>query len=270
MNMKNKSIGTLSRQKLAKVLALAKGIVVPALVAKCLDVSIQEAGRMLSRWCRQGWVKRIKTGVYIPISVEDLTGVLSIEDDWVLADRLFSVGYIAGFSAVKYWDFSDQLFETTTFFTIKKLKNRLLLIGNTRFYLKTIVDHKFFGTKPVWRNNSKILVSDPTKTIVDLLDDPTIVGGMRVVQDIFLAYKASPFFDVSLLIIYAEKMKNKTIFKRLGFLMETLHLFDMISECHLRDKISKGYSLFDPSIKNVAIVRRWNLKVPISWRKKND
>lgn len=265
--MNTKGIGTEYRQKLAKVLALAKGIATPTLVSKCLNVSTQEAGRILSRWNHQGWVKRIKRGVYIPIPIEDITGELSAEDAWVLADRLFAPGYIGGFSAVKYWDFSEQLFETTTFFTTKKVKDRYPVIGNTRFHLKTIVDYKLFGTKVVWKENTKILVSDPSKTIVDILDDPTLVGGMRVVEDIFLEYKESKFFDIETLIRYAEKMGNKTVLKRFGFLMEVMGLYDLVSQYDLPKKISKGYSLFDPGVKNTSIIRKWNLKIPIIWKK---
>ena len=268
--MNTRGIGTEYRRKLAKVIALAKGIITPTLVSKCLNVSLQEAGRLLSRWNRQGWVKRIKQGVYIPITVDDLTGELTVEDPWVLADRLFAPGYIGGFSAVKHWDFSEQIFETTTFFTTKQVKDRHLIVGSTRFHLKTIASYKIFGTKPVWRENTKVLVSDPSKTIVDLLDDPSLVGGMRVVKDIFLEYKASNFFELDLLIAYAQKIGNKTVLKRLGFLMEILGLYEIIDKYGLLKKISKGYSLFDPGVKNTSIVRKWNLKVPAIWKKQSD
>lgn len=265
-----KGIGTEYRQKLAIVMKAAKGIITPKLVSKTLNLPTQESGRILSRWHQQGWVKRIKHGVYIPIAVDDMTGESSMEDSWILATHLFSPGYIAGFSAVKYWDFSEQLFETTTFFSTKKIKNRHPVIGNTRFQLKTISDYKIFGTQTVWRENTKTLVSDPTKTIADLFDDPCIVGGMRIVQDIFQAYKESNFFDLKKLIDYAEKMHNKTIFKRLGFLMENMEQYELIAEYDLLKKISTGDSLFDPTVKNTSTARRWNLKIPEAWKINND
>ncbi len=268
--MASKGIGNEYRRKLALVVGIAKGIIMPKLVSDTLGVSLQEAGRILSRWNQQGWVKRIKHGVYIPIAVDDITGDASIEDSWVLADRLFAPGYIGGFSAVKHWDFSEQIFETTTYFTSKKVKDRYPIIGNTRLHLKTVSTYKIFGTQSVWRDNTKILVSDPSKTIVDLFDNPTIVGGMRIVKDIFQEYKESKFFDLEKLIIYSERMKNKTILKRLGFLMESLGLYDLIKKYDLPNKISSGYSLFDPTIKNKAIIRKWNLKIPAVWKDKND
>lgn len=263
-----KGIGNKSRRKMALVISRAKGIMTPQSVSKLLNVSAQEGGRLLSRWSHSGWAKRIKQGVYIPIPADDLTGEATAEDSWVLADRLFSPGYIGGFSAVKHWDFSEQIFETTTFFTTKKVNDRHPTIGNTRFQLKTITPYKIFGTQPVWRESSKVLVSDPTKTIVDLFDNPTVVGGMRVVRDIFLEYRKSNYFDVEKIIVYSSQMKNKTILKRFGFLMESEGLYDLIKNYDLPAQISKGYSLFDPSVKNTSVMRKWNLKVPEAWKNK--
>ena len=268
--MKTKGIGTEYRKKLAKVITSENDIITPDLVSKILNISLQEAGRILSRWHHQCWVKRVKRGVYIPIAATDADGSLSIEDPWILANNLFSPGYIAGFSAIKHWDFTDQIFETTTFFTTKQIKNRHPVIGSSRFHLKTISSHKVFGTKNVWRENIKIAVSDPTKTIVDLLDDPSIVGGMRIVQDVFIEYKNTEYYDLDMLVIYAEKMKNKTIFKRLGFLMETLGLEQDIKKYGLENKISLGYSEFDPGLKNNIRISRWKLKATNAWKKSND
>lgn len=267
--MTTKGIGSEYRRKLANVSNVAKGIITSKIVSETLHVPTQEAGRILSRWNQQGWIKRINRGIYIPITVDDLTGESSIEDPWVLADRLFSPGYIGGFSAVKHWDFSEQLFEITTFFTSKKVNDRHPIMSNTRFQLKTISAYKLFGTQSVWRDNTKILVSDPSKTIVDLLDDPVMVGGMRIIKDIFYEYHESKFFDFELLIDYTARMNNKTIFKRLGFLMENMGFYPSIEKYNLSSKFSNGYSLFDPSVKNASIVRKWGLKIPTIW-KKND
>ncbi len=264
--MNTSGIGKKYRQDIGLALSKARGIITPSIVSQTSHVSQQEAGRILSRLNKQGWVKRVKRGAYISVEVGDATGEAAMEDSWVLADFLFSPGYIAGFSAVKYWDFSEQLFESTTFFTTKQVKNRDGVMGNTRFQLKTIMPYKMFGTVFVWRGNSKICVSDPSKTVIDLLDDPGIVGGMQIVKDIFLEYKKSKHVDFKKLIEYAKKMKNKTIIKRLGFLLEKLGLEDMIIKYKLLNKISRGYSLFDPSVKNALVVRKWNLKVPANWK----
>lgn len=264
--MKIKSIGNVYRAKLATVLEEAHGIITPTIVSEALRLSSQESGRLLSRWNQHGWVKRIKHGVYIPIPVDDLTGDSCIEDPWILADRLYAPGYMGGFTAVKHWDFSEQLFDKTTFYTTKKINDKYPAFGSSHFQIKNISTYKLFGTQIVWRDNVKVLVSDPSKTIVDLLDDPRIAGGMRVVQDIFLMYKESMYFNMEIIMEYSEKMKNRTIVKRLGFLMESLGMGKLVEQYSLQNKISAGYSLFDPSINNPSVVRKWNLKVPASWK----
>jgi hypothetical protein len=65
-------------------------------------------------------------------------------------------------------------------------------------------------------------------------------------------------------------MKNKTIFKRFGYLMENIGLNEMIDKYNLTDKISAGYSTFDPGVKNKSIVRKWKLWIPEIWKNKND
>ena len=268
--MVKKSIGTKHRYKLAKVIKTSKGIITSLEASKSLKVSRQEAGRILSRWNANGWLKRIKSGVYVPIAVENPDGDLAIEEPWLVISRIYNPGYIGGFSAIKHWDFSEQIFETVTFFTTKVVSERSPIIKGIRVRLKTIHLKKNFGTKTIWINNVKVFVSDPSKTIVDLLDDPSIAGGMRIVQDIFKEYLNSEYCNLTLLVTYAEKMGNRTILKRLGFLMETMGLIKEVSSLCILNKLSKGYSNFDPLAKNNVIVWRWQLKVPRVWKSEYD
>lgn len=265
-----KGIGASSRQKLSKVIKVSSGGLTPELVSKTLAVNKQEAGRLLSRWCKAGWLKRVKRGFYISIPIESSPDKLAIENPWVIVSKIFGQGYIGGFSAIKHWDLSEQIFETITYFTTKKIKEREPRYSGLKIHLKTISEDKIFGTKTVWIDSSKILVSDPTKTIVDMLDDPFMGGGMRVISDFFSNYIESDYKNFDLLFEYAKKMKNNTIFKRLGYLMETLNLDKPKFLERIKNEISKGYSKFDPTSENTKIIRRWNLKIPASWVTNND
>ena len=77
-----------------------------------------------------------------------------------------------------------------------------------------------------------------------------------------LEYLNSEYFDPEKLIAYAEKNGNKTVFKRLGFLIERIKpdLYDLITKC--KERISKGYSQLDPSLKEKRINTRWRLRAP--------
>ena len=244
-------------------------ILTPKFVSKTLSLPQTESARLLARWCNAGWVKRIKRGMYWPIALGD-DPEWQVEDDWLVVDRAFSPGYIGGFSAIKHWDFTEQLFMTTFYVTVKPVVSREVVLGSYRFKLKTIKPYKMFGTKMVWRERVKIKVSDPSKTIIDLLDDPHLGGSMRVVQDFFIEYWDSEHRDLKLLIRYGKRMRNRTIFKRLGFLLALNKLVDNRTIKSLQNKISAGYSAFDPSVKGKFFIRKWNIKVSTMWKKEYD
>lgn len=268
--MNSKGIGTEGRRRLAKVISAAKGVITPVIAAKALGVSRQEAGRLLSRWQNSGWLKRVKRGVYVPVPLEDADSEHAIEEPWLVVSKVYGPGYVGGFSAVKHWDLSEQIFETVTFLTTKVVPERSPTIGGIKVKLKTISEKKNFATKTVWIDNVKVLVSDPTKTMADFLDDPSLAGGMRVVRDVFDEYMNSEYKDLPKLVSYAEKMGNRTILKRLGFLLETMGLSSEVEPLELKDRLSKGNSDFDPLVENDVIVNRWSLRVPRVWKKEYD
>ena len=263
-------IGKIYREKLGRVLESNPSILTPSLVSEVLKVSTQEAGRILSRWLKNGWVSRIKRGVYIPIPLTSKIGEVTPEEPNLIAEAIYGLGYIAGFTAVKHWDLSEQIIESITYFTIKKTRDRHPTHGGIKFKIKTISRHKIFGLKNIWYGSHKVKVSDPTKTIIDMLDDPKIVGGIQVVNDILIEYIESDFFEPKLLIEYGKKMKNKSIFKRLGFLLQVgLGMKTNIIK-ELKRLISPSYSNLDSTLNCEYFINEWKLKVSKSWKLEYD
>lgn len=259
-------IGKAYRAKLSRVLEQSPNLLTPGLVAQVLEVSAQEAGRLLSRWNDNGWVHRIKRGVYVPASLSSTSTKPVIEEPFLIADSLYAPGYVGGFSAVKHWDFSDQITETTTYFTRNVVRERNPTHAGVRILLKTITEKRFFGFKSIWIGSRKILVSDPTKTMVDILDDPKLVGGMTMFHDIFSEYFESKHYDFQLLVEYARRNGNRSVFKRLGLLLELNFPTKSSDLDALRKEMSKGYSDFDPGVNGTATVPEWRLKISNSWK----
>lgn len=263
-------IGKSYRNKLSKVLENNPGVITPKLVSEILGISIQESGRLLSRWNKNGWLQRIKRGTYVPIPLDSTTSEVVIDEPFRIVDSIYAPGYIAGFSAVKHWDFSEQIIESVTYFTLKKIKIRNPNHGGIKFKLKTISEHKLFGLKPVWIGNKKISVSDPTKTMIDLLDDPKVVGGITIIMDFFSEYIESDYYNFETLVKYAYQMKNKTIFKRLGLIYETMFKANEEVLSILLKNISSGFSEFDPTVPSRYNIAKWKLKTSEFWKKKYD
>lgn len=263
-------IGKSYRKKLSQVLESNPTVITAELVSGILNVSPQEAGRLLSRWNKSGWIKRIKQGKYTKVPIESTTTKVIIEEPYLIADSIYGPGYIAGFSAIKHWDLSEQIIESVTYYSLKKIKNRNPIHGGIKFKLKTISPYKLFGLKPVWIGSKKVSVSDPTKTMIDLLDDPKIVGGITVIIDFFSEYMDSEHYDLELLVKYAHQMNNRTIFKRLGFLYETVFNATEDTLLIFLKQISAGFSEFDPTVKSKFNINKWKIKTSEFWKNKYD
>lgn len=162
----------------------------------------------------------------------------------------------------QHWDLTEQIFDKTLVLTSKRINGKEQIAGNVHFLIKKIDFAKFFGLKTIWKESIKVQVSDPHKTIIDIFDDSSLTGGIRSVVDILQKYLKSEYFNSSLLLEYAFKMKNKTVFKRLGFLLSIIKFEDtaLIDQC--QQNISRGNSQIDPSLKGKRLIKKWGLWIP--------
>ena len=262
-------IGKEDRKRLSAIFRETKGTISVKDTAGILKVSPKDAAKMLSRWAKKGWLSRVRRGLYVPIALESRTTNIPLEDPWIIADRLFSPCYMGGWSAAEYWGLTEQIFRTVVVLTTQKPRDRAPVIKGTSFMLRTISEKALFGTKPVWRGQVKVSISDPSRTILDMLSDPKLGGGIRPTLDMFLSYLKSENKDMQLLIDYAKRLGNGAVFKRLGFLLERYapDQEDTISEC--KAQLTKGNTKLDPSLTADRLITRWRLWVPVSWAKEN-
>ena len=99
-------IGKTGRTRLSKVLECNPRVITSATVSGILNLSLKEASRMLSRWCKNGWLYRVKRGVYISVPIDSTSSNIILEVPFVIAESIYQPGYIGGFSAIKLWDLS--------------------------------------------------------------------------------------------------------------------------------------------------------------------
>ncbi len=259
-------IGKMDRERMAAIIRGTKGIISVGDVAGILNVASIDAAKMLSRWYKKGWMSRIRRGLYVSVPLESRTADVPLEDPWLIADRLYSPCYIGGWSAAEYFDLTEQIFSTIVVMTVQKPRNRRPVIKDTGFMLRTIPEKAMFGLKPVWRGQVKILVSDPVRTILDMLVDPIFGGGIRSVKDMLVNFLQSENKNLELLIEYSEKLGNGAVFKRLGFLLEKIAPGEskILEQC--RKRLTAGNAKLDPKLNNSKLVTRWRLWVPENWK----
>ena len=260
-------IGKTDRERMAAIIRGTKGTVSVGEAARILNVASTDAAKMLSRWSKKGWMSRIRRGLYVSVPLESRTADVPIEDPWLVADRLFSPCYIGGWSAAEYFDLTEQIFSTIMVMTLQKPRDRRPNIKGTEYMLRTTSEKAMFGLKPVWRGQVKISVSDPTRTILDMLVDPVLGGGIRSVKDMFINYLRSENNNPDLLIEYAARLGNGSVFKRLGFLLEKVssEKTEIIEQC--RKRLTSGNAKLDSTLYNSRLITRWRLWVPENWKR---
>lgn len=183
----------------------------------------------------------------------------------MVAERVFSPCYIGGWSACAHWDLTEQTFRTVLVVTARRVRHRNVEIQGIPFHLTVRGDDAMFGTVPVWRDQNRVRVSDPSRTIVDILDDPRLGGGIRTVADVLHEYIQSEHHNDRLLVDYGDRLANRAVFRRLGYLLERsgVDAPELVEACLARR--SSGLVALDPSVKAPGrIVRRWRLLVNVS------
>jgi len=187
----------------------------PTLLANFLGLDRRPTYRLIDRFQAEGLVIEVERGKFL---------LLGLEPGRVLANPLFIAshlvipGYISYWSALHFHGFTEQVPLTTFVATTKK--KRPVAFRTFRFRFVTIKSLKFFGYRRETLGDLPVLVADEAKAIVDCLDQPRYAGGVAEVAKALRA--ALDTVDVVVLVDYANRMGDRSLGSRLGYLLETL------------------------------------------------
>lgn len=255
------------RERLAAVVSQAGPLITVPVTSEVLHLPRHLAAKTLSRWEQQGWLRRVRRGVYAPVPLDTLAREQVIADPWILVPRLFDPAYVAGWSAAEHWELTEQIFRSVCVVTGRTVRPREQTIQGVPFLFRHLAPEKMFGTRAVWRDDTKVQVSDLHRTIVDMLDEPSIGGGIRHVDDCLGVYLEHPDADLEQVIGYADQLGNGAVFKRLGFLLARRGIdAQWLAAC--TERLTAGNAKLDPSIPCPRLVRRWRVWVPESWKER--
>lgn len=260
-------LGKADRQRLSRLLRGTKGTLSVSDAAGTLDLPRNTAAKLLARWAAKGWLSRVRRGLYVPVPLESGTADVPLEDAWPVAARMFERCYIGGWSAAEYWDLTEQIFRTVVVLTTQRPRKRRQRIKGTDFLLRTIHESAMFGLDSVWRGQTQVNVSNPARTVLDLLNDPALAGGSRPLTDMFCAWLASGQCDLPLLLEYGDKLGNGAVFKRLGFLLERYAPDESVALSGCLERLTAGTAKLDTALPCKKLVTRWRLWIPEAFMK---
>jgi predicted transcriptional regulator of viral defense system len=171
--------------------------------------------RLVTQLKEMGLLAEVENGKYL---------VLGFEPERVLANPLFiasqlvTPGYVSFWSALHYYGFTEQA--PLTVFVATTVKKRPVVYRNQRFRFVTLQTRKLFGYQREAVGGLPVLLADEAKAIVDSLAEPRYAGGVAEVARALQA--ALPRVEVATLGEYANRMGDKSLGSRLGFLLARL------------------------------------------------
>jgi predicted transcriptional regulator of viral defense system len=221
----------------------------------------QNANLMLSRLCKKHWLQRLSSGTYNVVPFGVGTANFTPEEVWTIAMEIFSPCYVSGWTAAEHWGLTEQIFNSVVIFTRQKQRKKDHLISGINYRTKFIKSENIFGIEKIWLNNKPVQIADIHRTIIDILDDPTIGGGGRHTLDIVKAYWQNKNANIETLYQYAENLKSGAVFKRLGLIAEKMNLPEHLLE-KIHTKINTGIIKFDPHGANTgSIITKWGIRI---------
>jgi len=224
----------------------------------------QYARNVLSHLESKGWIERLERGSYLIIPLEAGLERSWSEDPLVVGTILAPEGAAAYWTAARHWGWTTQLPRTTFFMSAKRRYNARPTIMGAEYRFVTVKSERLFGIVDEWKGDMSVRITDPARTVLDIMDRPDLGGGIAEVTEVLR--RAWSDLDLELLTRYLERFGGGTPPKRLGFLAERLQLpgaEDWLLKW--RSLIGSGFTALERGgAPGGRLLRAWNLRVNVS------
>ena len=221
------------------------------------------ATNTLGRLVQKGWLQRLDRGLYMIIPLEAGPERLWSENALIIASSLLSQGAVAYWSALRFWNMTEQIPQVQFIQTTKRKKN--MTIQGVRFQFIHVAEKYYFGISSRKIEDISIHVTDREKTILDAASRPDISGGIVQLSQALTA--SVDTIDWEKLDNYLVQWGGGVVAKRLGYMVETLSLpipnRDFLIN-HWQTLLTKGISQLEPgSGRSGSVITRWQLEINV-------
>jgi predicted transcriptional regulator of viral defense system len=181
----------------------------------------------------------------------------------VVAEAVWGPCYFTGWTAANHWGLTEQVFRTTVLKSTRRVRESEVRLLDSDYLVAHIgEDAMNWGLSSVLHEEIRLRLADQARTVIDILDRPSIGGGIRHAAEILGAYLDDN--DPQKLVTYGDLVGNRAVFKRLGYLIEALKLDapEIVAECRVR--VSARVSLLDPDgPSDGARVSQWGIRANV-------
>jgi predicted transcriptional regulator of viral defense system len=198
---------------------------------------------VLMNLVRKKRIQRIKKGTYLMVPARAGYEAYWTEDTLAVIPHIIDVYYIGFWTAMNYWDMTEQI--PITVFVATTKRKRAMEFGNQKLKFITLSEKKFFGYTQEKRKDTSFNISTKEKTIVDGLMHPEYCGGMAEVAKAM--WNARKTVDWKSVLKMSRKVGRSIVMRRLGYLLLILGIEKKILEIIKNQKFD-GYLFFDPLV----------------------
>lgn len=224
----------------------------PATLAALFDVPMSKAYEMLRRLKAEELVRPVEAGKYLLLGFQP-ERVLS--NPLFIATRVAHPAYISFWTALHFHGLTEQV--PRTVFVATTRKRGPLDFDGARFVFVRLAPYKFFGYRREMIGDLPVLMAEVEKALVDSLDQLRYAGGLLEVAKAL--YQAREQLELARLVEYANRVRNRSLCSRLGYLLER---FGQSVEGL---NISQSFVRLDPQGKAEGPYdHRWRVRVNVS------
>lgn len=166
--------------------------------------------------------------------------------------------YISYWSALNYWEMTDQL-PKTTYVACKRSKDSIEVKGQKIKFVR-LDPKKFYGYTGESMNDQPFNIATKEKTIVDSLDKLEYSGGVKTLSKALESKGAE--INLKRLVETVNRFPNQSVKRRLGYLLDNLDFLTTRLERSLKEDF-QGYRWLDytEGKQKFEYDKEWGLKV---------
>ncbi len=220
----------------------------------------------LARWVRQGRLLRVKSGLYVgrpPGSTEPWEPT---PDYIALAARMAPDAAAAYHTALEAHGCAQSLSDKFTFITWTRARAATFR-GRRLSPVQPRCELRARHAQQAWidvldRNGLEVRVTSLERTVADVLDRPSIAGGL---DEVWRSLMAIPAIDPDALLAYVRVLANRTLASRVGFLLDSRQRELAVPDATLASlqSLLPAQPVHLDRARGGRLVRRWRLIVPV-------
>ena len=132
--------------------------------------------------------------------------------------------------------------------TRRRIRRADVTIGGSVFHVARDSNERIHGLSPVWRNNSRVLVSSVARTILDACAHPGWVGGGGQLIAIFRAAVEDGLTTPESILSAARDAPSGAALGRLAVLVDRYWPSATDVAAYVAEHRGTGYARFDPGV----------------------